>query len=89
MPSSSTSFSTLSGWAGDYSFQRDSNLRNQFSDTGSSDYGSSSKLPSSGGWYPQQAQWQHANREDHGMGMSLSADDWDAMDAQYDPRSHS
>jgi hypothetical protein len=86
--STSTSYSTLAGWAGDYSFYRDSNLRSQPADSGSSDYSNGSKFPSPGGWYPQDIQWPAPNREDHEMGMVLSPGDWDRVE-DFDPRASS
>ncbi|TEB24348.1 hypothetical protein FA13DRAFT_1326381 [Coprinellus micaceus] len=83
MSTTSTSFSTLAGWAGDYPFHRDSNLRSQPADTGRLDYDSGSKFSNPGGWYPQE--WSAPTSEDHGMGMVLSPGDWDRVD-EFDPQ---
>ncbi|RXW18287.1 hypothetical protein EST38_g7566 [Candolleomyces aberdarensis] len=82
-----TSYSTLTGWAGDYSFNPGVD-GSRLDKPGRLDSAASPKPSSAGGWYPQDAHWSSSSRQqDHSMGMVLSPDDWDNVE-DLDPRTN-
>ncbi|KAJ2912368.1 hypothetical protein MD484_g8048, partial [Candolleomyces efflorescens] len=82
-----TSFSTLTGWAGDYSFNPGID-GSRHDKSGRLDSTASPRPSNAGGWYPQEGHWPSSSRQHgHSMGMVLSADDWDNVE-DLDPRTN-